>query len=155
MGIFSRRVRNGSLMNDLPSIILLDTHIWLWLASGAEKAISPKLRGLIDHLRSESGVRVSAISLWEIGMLASKNRIVLSPGVKEWVYNALGSTGAVVENVNAEMALESTLLPEGMHNDPADRILLATAVAIKATLVTRDKEILSYSKKHGLPALSI
>jgi len=142
-------------MSNLSQVILLDTHIWLWLASGVEKAVSPKLRTLIDNLRPESGVRVSTISLWEIGVLASKNRLVLSPGVKEWVYNAIGATGVDLVDINAEIALESTLLPEGMHNDPADRILLSTAKTSGATLITHDKEILSYAKKHGLPALSI
>ena len=142
-------------MNRKSEAILLDTHIWLWLASGVEKAVSLKLRALIDKLLPESGVRISVISLWEIGVLASKGRLVLSPGVKEWIYNTLGATGVALEDINAEIALESTLLPDGMHNDPADRILLSTAKAIGATLITHDKEILSYSKKHGLPALSI
>jgi PIN domain nuclease of toxin-antitoxin system len=142
-------------MSDLPRVILLDTHIWLWLATGVEKAVSPKLRALIDDLRPHSSVKISTISLWEIGVLSAKNRIELSPGVKEWVYNGIGATGVDLVNVNAEIALESTLLPKGMHNDPADRILLSTAITSGATLITHDKEILSYSKKHGFSALSI
>ena len=56
---------------------------------------------------------------------------------------------------DAEIAIESTLLSKEFHGDPADRIIWATARKIGATLITYDKEILAYSKKHGLPAMSL
>lgn len=142
-------------MSEAPSSILLDTHIWIWSAAGASRTISPSLRALIDKCLLTSSVRVSSISVWEIGNLVAKNRIAFDGGLREWVYRTLGTPGIVVEPVTTEIALESTLLPEQFHGDPADRILLATAKTCRATLITHDKEILSYSKKHGLPALSI
>ena len=138
-----------------PRLVLLDTHIWLWYETGVSKAISPKLRTLIEKLVPDSGVRVSAISVWEIGNLVLKNKIAFPMGVKEWVYRAVCQPGIRLEAIDAEIAIESTLLSEGFHGDPADRILLATARKIGATLITHDKEILAYSKKHGLPAMSL
>ena len=142
-------------MPDTPDLILLDTHIWLWFESGVSQAISSKLRALIEKLTPDSAIRVSAISAWEIGILVAKNRISFTVGVREWVNRAIGAPGIQMEPVDTEIAMESTLLPGQLHADPADRILLATAKKIGATLITHDKEILSYCKKQGLPALSL
>ena len=138
-----------------PKIILLDTHVWLWYASGVSQGISRNLRTLIEKLTPNSAVKLSAISLWEIGILVMKDKITLIPSVKEWVYKALGDTRVSVEDIHTDIALESTLLPRELRGDPADRIIIATAKHLGATLITRDKEILSYSKKHGFQALSI
>ena len=140
-------------MSNAPRLILLDTHIWLWSQMGAGKALSPELKALIEKMAEDSAIRVSAISVWEIGTLVAKNRISFVTGLKEWVYRALEAPGIRLETIDAEIALESTLL-ESFHGDPADRILLATAKKIGATLITYDKKILSYSKKYDLPALS-
>lgn len=138
-----------------PNRILLDTHIWLWLMSGSTKAISPKLRSLIEELAHETAVRVSAISVWEVGMLAVKNRISFPGDIREWVFKALNAPGIGVEALTSEIAIDSVLIFKGFHGDPADRILLATARHIGASLVTHDKEMLSYSKKHGFSAFSL
>ena len=55
-------------MND-PELILLDTHIWLWLMSGSAKATSAQLRSLVQKLAPKGKVCISTITLWEIGML--------------------------------------------------------------------------------------
>jgi len=140
---------------EILDLILLDTHIWLWLLSGSKKAVSPKLLKLIEKLVPDSAIRVSAISAWAIGMLVAKNRISFSCDVKEWIYRALRAPGILAEPVTPEIAIESTLLPENFHGDPADRILIATAKQLSATFITHDKEILSYCHKHRLPAISL
>ncbi len=142
-------------MSKAPEILLLDTHIWIWYATGVEKAISQKLRALIAKQSAHSAVYISSISLWEIGMLALKNRITFEMPLKKWVYQALAGTRVKVENVSGEVALESALLQDDFHGDPADRILLATSKSIGATLMTRDKEILAYANKHDFNALNI
>ncbi len=142
-------------MSKTPQKILLDTHIWIWLLSGVEKAVSPKLRSLVEDLTPSESVRVSAISAWEVGMLVAKKRISFTMDVKEWVYRALRAPGIGVEPVGPDIAIESTCLPEDFHGDPADRILIATAKHIGATLITHDKQILRFAKKHNFPALDL
>ena len=137
-----------------PESILLDTHIWLWLASGAEKGVSPNLRTLIERLAPHGRVKISAISVWEIGILTAKGKIAFDCPVKEWVNQGLRDSRVGIQDVNSEIAIESTLLLD-FHEDPADRILIATTRYLNATLITRDKEILSYAKKHHFPALSL
>ena len=142
-------------MSKEPSLILLDTHIWIWLMSGVSKAVSPSLRALAEKLAPENKIRVSAISVWEVALLSSKNRIEFPGGLEEWVYQGINAPGILTADVTAEIALKSALLPKDFHGDPADRILLATAINLGATLITHDKEILSYSQKHHLPAISL
>lgn len=142
-------------MSKDPSLVVLDTHIWIWLMSGVSKAVSPSLRSLLEKLSPENKIKVSAISVWEVGTLASKNKIEFPGGLEEWVYRGINAPGISTVDVTAEIALKSTLLPKDFHGDPADRILLATAMNLGATLITHDKEILSYGQKHHLPAISL
>ena len=135
------------------SLILLDTHIWIWLMSGVTKALSPQLRTLIEKHTPAQEIRVSAISVWEVALLVSKNKIEFFEGLEEWVYKGIHAPGILSSNVTPEIALKSGLLPSDFHGDPADRILMATAIDLGATLITADKEILSYAQKHNLPAM--
>ena len=137
-------------MQTEPSLILLDTHVWLWLASGVSKGISPSLRTLIDKLLSKQAVKISVISCWEIGNLATKNKIDFEEGVQKWIYRALALPGLGEEPIDAQIALDSTMLKD-FHGDPADRIIVTTAKKIGATLITYDKEILSFAKKTASP----
>ena len=137
-----------------PSLILLDTHIWLWLATGVSKGLSRKLRTLIDKLLKEDAVKISAISCWELGNLYRKKRINFEEGAHKWIYRALALPGLGVEAIDADIALESTLLTD-FHGDPADRIIVTTTKKINATLITYDKEILSFSKRNGFEALHL
>ena len=142
-------------MHKTRDLILLDTHIWMWFMSGVSKALSPPLQSLIKEMVPRSGLRVSPISVWEIGVLVGKKRIAFDCNVKDWVLRSLNAPGLEIAPISPEIAIESTLFPEGIHGDPADRILLATAIDIGATLVTHDKELLAYSKKHNFPVLSL
>ena len=66
------------------SALLLDTHIWLWYAEGAEN-LSADTVMQINQARAQRRLHVSVISVWEIGLLLAKNRIVLSAPFQEWV----------------------------------------------------------------------
>ena len=138
------------MSKDPASPILLDTHIWIWLMTGDKQAGSSKLLALITEKAKHSAIRISVISVWEIGMLESKGRIVLPYSCLEWVQKALQAPGFGLENLTPEIAVQSSRLPGVFHGDPADRILLATAARLRATLVTRDQKILHYLKKHPL-----
>ena len=99
-------------------------------------------------------VRVSVLSVWEVGMLEAKGRIELPLGCLEWVQRALEAPGLALVPLTTEVAVASSRLPGAFHGDPVDRILVATARDLDATLVTQDSKILAYSKEHHLPAIS-
>ena len=90
------------------------------------------------------------MSVWEVGMLESKRKIQLPYSPLEWVQKALQAPGFYIENLTPEIAIQSTRLPGPIHADPADQILLATAMALDAIFVTHDQKILHYLKSHPI-----
>jgi PIN domain nuclease of toxin-antitoxin system len=90
---------------------------------------------------------VSAITPWEIALLVSKNRMKLGADVMEWVRDALSKPGVRLVPLAPEIAVVSTRLPFEMHADLADRILVATARHLGATLVTADGGLLELAKQ--------
>lgn len=135
----------------MPETVLLDTHAWLWLAGGEKMA--PAARKLVESSANADGLVMSPISLWEVGMLAAKGRIVVHPDCLAWVTEALVRTGVRLLPFSPQVAVGSSFLPEGFHGDPADRIIVATAMASSATLITRDAQILAYARRRHFKAL--
>lgn len=132
--------------------LLLDTHTLVWsveerprLGTGAKRTINIAAR--------LSNVAVSAISPWEVALLVSKGRLHLSTDVMVWVRDALSKPGVSLIALEPEIAVASTRLPFEMHADPADRILVATARHMGATLVTADRALLSLAKKGHFRAM--
>jgi PIN domain nuclease of toxin-antitoxin system len=96
---------------------------------------------------------VSAITPWEIGLLASKKRLELFRDTMEWIHDALTRPGVRLAPLEPEIAVASTRLPFEMRPDPADRILVATARHLGATLVTADEALLDLAVKSHFNAL--
>ena len=126
-------------------VLLLDTHVWLWLVGGAEPLKRPVLSA-VEGAARRGRIRVSAISVWEVAMLEAKGRIRLAKDCLAWVREALAAPGTSLVPLTPEIAVESSRLPGEFHGDPADRILVATARLLGATLLTRDERILAYGK---------
>ena len=140
-------------MNSSQELILLDTHVWLWLLNGEEKLISSQCLSYIEDSVKYSNIRVSAISVWEVGMLESKGKIIFPIGCLEWVNKALNAPGISLVPITPEMAIESSRLPGKFHGDPTDRIIVATARILGATLMSHDKQIIMYGKKKYLKVI--
>ncbi len=134
------------------SLVLLDTHTWVWLLNGSER-LGPKARKAIQHSLAEEAVLVSAISPWEVAMLVAKGRLVLDRDVGEWVQAALSLPGIRLEPVSPEVAVASTRLPGTIHPDPADRMIAATARHLGSTLITADQLLLDYANEGHIRAL--
>jgi PIN domain nuclease of toxin-antitoxin system len=128
------------------SALLLDTHVWLWYAEGNTDRLRLASIKKLDDARQRDGLVVSAISIWEVGILSAKGRIQLSVPLRDWVHDALGAAGIRFAPLDASAAAESTLLPGELHGDPADRMLVATARTQNLPLATRDDDILRYGK---------
>jgi PIN domain nuclease of toxin-antitoxin system len=126
--------------------LLLDTHTWLWYAEGISGRLGGASLTAIEQARLEHRLYVSAITIWEIGMLCAKGKISLSVPVHEWVRRALAMPGLRLQALDAETALESTQLPTNPHGDPADRFLIAAARVHELCLLTADGKILDYGK---------
>jgi PIN domain nuclease of toxin-antitoxin system len=121
-------------------VIVLDTATWIWRASDP-KRLTTNARRAID--RAEHAL-VSAISVWEVAMLVAKRRIQLDRTVEQWVDTALALPGIQLAPLEPAIAVRSTRLPGEFHPDPADRIIVATAIENAAPIITPDQRIRSY-----------
>ncbi len=124
-------------MNDL----LLDTCAVLWLAEGVELAVDA--RKAIVNCR----LHISPISVWEITNLVRKKRIALAMPVAKWFRQAARLMSATMPELSIDVLAGSCELPGSPPNDPADRIIIATAREASLVLMTRDKSILAYSRE--------
>ncbi|MGO9797096.1 MAG: type II toxin-antitoxin system VapC family toxin [Terracidiphilus sp.] len=132
--------------------LLLDTHTLLWMVEDHPRLGAETARTLNRAAREER-IAVSAITPWEIGVLVAKKRIDLHRDLMEWVRSALSRPGISVVPLEPEIAVACTHLPFEMHPDPADRILVATARHLGATLVTADQALLELARKGNFRAL--
>ncbi len=122
------------------SDLLLDTCAVLWLANGTE--IAPEARSAITR----RSVHVSPISAWEIANLVRKSRIALTLPVANWFRQTVSKMATTMPQLTVEILTDSCGLPGLPPDDPADRIIIATARESDMTVVTRDRQILEYSR---------
>jgi PIN domain nuclease of toxin-antitoxin system len=116
--------------------LLLDTHIWIWLVNNPAH-LGRKTIQKLQNDRNE--VWLSAISTWEALTLHRKGRIKLRGDLTEWVARAV--SGTKLAPFTHEIALAGRQFP--FDQDPADRILSATALVLDLTLVTADERLLA------------
>jgi PIN domain nuclease of toxin-antitoxin system len=126
--------------------LLLDTHYWIWYQLGDQEQVPDRVRQSIESAASGGRLLLSAISVWEVGMLESKGRIRLHSPCEQWVKEALAMPGLTLAPLTWEIAVDSSRLPEPFHGDPADRIIVATARRMRAKLVTRDQKLVAYGQ---------
>jgi PIN domain nuclease of toxin-antitoxin system len=124
-------------------VILLDTHVWLWWASDP-KRLSDAATEAIERAVEASALSISSISAWEVAMLVAKSRLELTLDVRDWIARTEALPFVRFIPVDNGIALRSVELPPPLHLDPADRIIIATAIAYGARLVTKDTKILEY-----------
>lgn len=134
------------------SAVLLDTHALVWLVAG-DARLSAEARESIEAAAAQRSVHVSAITPWEIAMLVAKGRLVLDRDVMEWVQATLALPGLRMAPLEPAVAVASTRLPGELHGDPADRLIVATARHLGATLVTADAALLAYARLGHVQAL--
>jgi PIN domain nuclease of toxin-antitoxin system len=121
-------------------LILLDTHVVLWLAFEPEK-VSRKAHKRINEARSANqGLAVSGITLLELATLASKGRFQVAMRIEQFLEEV--ETAFTVLPISARASARTLELPADYPRDPADRIIGATAMAEGLTLITADGNII-------------
>ncbi len=124
-------------------MIVLDTHVWIWWLSNPEN-LSKKASNAINLAMPANSIYVSSISIWEVATLVKKGRLYLKIDVNDWVKLSESLPFINFVPVNNYIALKSVNLPEKLHEDPADRIIIATSLSLGTALVSKDKRLLEY-----------
>jgi PIN domain nuclease of toxin-antitoxin system len=124
-------------------MIVLDTHIWVWLVSSPE-LLSESALTAISKGMSEQTLLISTISTWEVALLVRKKRLELTMDVSDWVLKSERLPFFRFVPVDNVIAIRSVNLPEPLHSDPADRIIISTAIGEGADLVTKDTKLINY-----------
>ncbi len=137
-------------MTDHP--ILLDTCAAIWLQAGS--AFRPEGEAALQEAqRIGTQVLVSPITAWEIGLLVSKGRLVLSLPPLTW-FDQLLELGVDLAPLTPDILIASSQLPGPPLRDPADRIVAATARAMRYRLITRDRPLLDFAASGQVEAIA-
>jgi PIN domain nuclease of toxin-antitoxin system len=124
-------------------MILLDTHIVVWLAFEPDK-LSKRAKEVIRTARLQGGLAIAGITLVELAWLAQKGRVETTLSVESFV--RLCASKMTVLPITPEIAARAVTFPESYPKDPQDRLIGATALVEGIELVTHDKLI----KKSGM-----
>ncbi len=122
------------------SVILLDTHVLLWLRSG-HRRLGSGARQAIEEAWQAGELCVSAISFWEVAQLKAKGRIRFPEEVAQWRREQI-EQGLVEVAVDGEIGIRAANLPN-LVADPADRLIVATALG-GHPLVTADRRLIDW-----------
>jgi PIN domain nuclease of toxin-antitoxin system len=129
-------------------LILLDTHVVIWLAQDYQR-ISAKAQSAIKDARmKDRGLAVPSIALVEIARLSSRGQVSLKPDAETVLAEV--EHRFVILPITANIALQAYALPASYPKDPADRIIGATALVEDIALLTADREI---RKSRAVPTI--
>lgn len=120
--------------------LLLDTHVWLWLALDPDR-VSVEVRTRIDRVETE--LYVSVASLWEVVIKTSTGKLNLPDPTETFWQRQTSDSGIEALAIRPEHVLDVAALPD-VHRDPFDRILIAQARVEGLTLVTVDPKVRAY-----------
>jgi PIN domain nuclease of toxin-antitoxin system len=134
---------------DKGPVILLDTHVVLWMV-GDSPRLGPAARRVISDDRER---RVSAMVAWEIAMLADKKGFTFHKPLAMWLADSFRHIEAQEVAVSGTIAIDAGSMRGGIHGDPCDRIMIATARTLNCPLITADEKILDYAMKGHLAAI--
>lgn len=123
-------------------MILLDTHAWIWHI-GQRASLSEAARRRIDQEETAESLLISAISVWELFLLVKRGRLDLS--VRPATYLTVTHRDPLfhIVPVDETVARRSVELAD-IHADPADRMILATAVELGVPVVSKDSRFHDY-----------
>jgi PIN domain nuclease of toxin-antitoxin system len=121
-------------------VIVLDTHIWLWLCLEPRR-LSGAAAATIRRAANDGGLAIASITLWEVAMMVARGRVIAQGTPEAWLGALVDRSGVTVKDITPSVAALATHFPDVFPADPADRIITATARADGVPLVSRDARI--------------
>ena len=122
---------------------ILDTHVLVWLTEGNSR-LGPEALKVINNSLKAGKLGVPSICFWEIAMLIAKRHLTLQIDLDVWRFELL-QTGLQEIPLQGSTALRAGQLLS-FQGDPADRMIVATAIENSATLITANEKILAWDQ---------
>ena len=126
-------------------MIVLDTNALIWWINDTQK-LSKKARKIVKDAEETRTIYISSISVLEIYLLIKKRRLGLYRMADDWLQKVEDLSYVHFVPIDNKIAVLSVELADFVHKDPADRIIIATALNLGAKLVTSDKKMLDYKQ---------
>jgi PIN domain nuclease of toxin-antitoxin system len=130
-------------------VVLLDTHVWLWVLHGDTRMVGRRTRQLLSRAEFREALRVSVMTLFEVTALHALGRIRLTRPPEQWIRESFEETGIRIADLSPAIAIDAGSISREALADPLDRLLVATARQLQATFLTSDVRILDYGSKTG------
>ena len=127
-------------LSPISAVILLDTHAWLWLCLEPRR-LSAAAAGAVRRALNDGGLAIASITLWEVAMMLARGRVIPQGTPEAWLGALVDRSGVVVKEITPAVAVLATHLPGDFPDDPADRLIAATARAEGIALVSRDARL--------------
>jgi PIN domain nuclease of toxin-antitoxin system len=121
-------------------VIVLDTHVLVWWVSGSRRLSARATRAIDQSLRRGPAI-VSTITVLEIATAVRRGRLALESSLDKWLADLYALSELQFEPVSAEIAQLAGSFEDQTPGDPADRIIIATALKLGAKLVTADERL--------------
>ena len=125
-------------------MILLDTHALVWWVADPKRIPAKARRAVDSAVKSSESLAVSSISIWEIAMLVARKRLAFTIDAESWIASVEALPFFTFVPVDNRIAVRSVELEKFPHRDPADRIIVATALGLGALVVTADARLREY-----------
>jgi len=125
-------------------MILLDTHALVWWIAEPKRIPAKARRALDAAVKASESIAVSSISAWEIAMLVARERLRFTIDADTWLGRVEALPFLTFVPVDNRIAVRSVHLDGFPHRDPADRLIVATALGLGATVVTADRRLRGY-----------
>jgi PIN domain nuclease of toxin-antitoxin system len=116
---------------------VLDTHAWIWWVSEPAR-LGKSARRILDGAKR---VGVPAVCCLEVATLAARGRITLDRPPLEWIHDPLAQPHVELLALTPAVAVKAASFPSTFPGDPADRLVVATAMIESAILITKDDRI--------------
>jgi PIN domain nuclease of toxin-antitoxin system len=133
--------------------LLLDTCATIWISQN-EPIAADALEAIDKAAREGDPIHVSPMTAWEIGLLNARGRLAMAMSPEDWFASLMRVPGMALAELTPKILIASSFLPGDPPREPADRIIAATARALRLQLVTRDRILLDYAEQGHIQAIA-